>query len=56
MGTAAYGGRGFQGRARVGGARPIGAASCRQQFNRAACQPPPPPPGPLPPTEPDDVV
>ena len=40
MGTAAYGGRGFKGRAAVSGERPIGAARCRQQHNEA---PPPPP-------------
>ena len=44
MGVAACGGRGFKGRTRVSGERPIGAARCRQQRNRAACQPPPPPP------------
>ena len=44
MGTAAYGGKGFRGRAAVSGDRPIGAASCRQQHNQASCQPPPPPP------------
>ena len=43
MGVAACGGRGFKGRARGSGERPIGAARCRQQRNRAACQPPPPP-------------
>ena len=41
MGTAAYGGKGFKGRAAVTGERPIGAAGCRQQHNRASCQPPP---------------
>ena len=35
MGTAAYGGKGFEGRAAVSGERPIGAASCRQQHNQA---------------------
>ena len=43
MGAAAYGGKGFRERARVSGERPIGAASCRQQYNQASCQPPPPP-------------
>ena len=42
MGAAAYGGGGFEGRAAVGGERPIGAASCRQQHNRASCQNPHP--------------
>ena len=37
-GTAACGGRGFKGRARVSGERPIGAARCRQQHNPASCQ------------------
>ena len=47
MGTTAYGGKGFKGRA-AHGDRPIGAASCRQeQHPMATCQPPPPPP-PLP--------
>ena len=40
MGAAAYGGRGFKGRAGGSGKRPIGAASCRQQRNRASCQNP----------------
>ena len=40
MGTAADGGKGFKGRAAVSGERPIGAASCRQQHNRASCQTP----------------
>ena len=44
MGAAAYGGKGFKERARVSGERPIGAASCRQQYNEASCQAPPPPP------------
>ena len=35
MGTAAYGGKGFEGRAAVSDERPIGAASCRQQHNQA---------------------
>ena len=43
MGTAAYGCKGFYGTAAVGGDRPIGAASCRQQHIQASCQPPPPP-------------
>ena len=52
MGAAAYGGRGFEGRARVSGERPIGADSCRQQHNQASChtppsEHPPPPPPPL---------
>ena len=33
MGAAANGGKGFKERARVCGERPIGAASCRQQYN-----------------------
>ena len=33
MGPGAYGGRGFKGRARVSGERPIGAARCRQQYS-----------------------
>ena len=37
MGTAAYGGNGFKGRAAVSGERPIGAASTRRHVN-----PPPP--------------
>ena len=32
MGGAAYGGKRFKERARVFGERPIGAASCRQQY------------------------
>ena len=43
MGAAAYRGKGFKERARVSSGRPIGAASCRQQYNQASCQPPPPP-------------
>ena len=31
MGTAAYGGRGFKGRTRVSGERPLGAARCSQR-------------------------
>ena len=42
MGSAAYGGRGFKGRAAVSGGRAIGATSCRQQYNPASCQTPPP--------------
>ena len=37
MGTAACGGRGFKGRGAVSGERPIGAARCRQQHDRASC-------------------
>ena len=40
MGAATYGGRGFKPRAGVSGKRPIGAASCKQQRNRASCQNP----------------
>ena len=36
-------GKGLNGWARVTGERPIGAASCRKQNNRASCQPPSPP-------------
>ena len=36
MGAAAYGGRGFKGRARICDERPIGAASGRQQHNQAS--------------------
>ena len=43
MGTAAIVGKGFNERARVSGERPIGAASFRQQFIQASCQPPSPP-------------
>ena len=43
MGAAAYGGKGFKGRARISGERPIGAASCRQQHNQVSFRPPPPP-------------
>ena len=42
MGTAAYGGRGFKGRAVVSVERQLGTASCRQQHNQAPCTPPPP--------------
>ena len=48
VGTAAYGGRGFKARARVSGERPMGAPSCRQQYNRASYQHPRPPPPPVP--------
>ena len=41
MGAAACGERGFKGRARVRGERPIGAARRRQQHNQASCPPPP---------------
>ena len=44
MGTAAYGGKGFKGRAAVIGERPIGAARCRQQPNQVSCQTPHPGP------------
>ena len=43
MGTAAYGGKGFNGRAEVSDERPVGAASCRQQHNQVSCQPHPSP-------------
>ena len=43
MGTAAYGGKGFEGRAAESGERRIGAESCRQQHNLVSCHPPPPP-------------
>ena len=43
MGAAAYGGGGFKERAAASGERPIGAASCRQEYNRASCHQPPPP-------------
>ena len=42
MGTATYGGKGFKGKAAIGGDRPIGATSCRQQHNQASCQHSPP--------------
>ena len=42
MGAPAYSGRGFKERARVSGERPIGAASCGQQYNQTSCQPLPP--------------
>ena len=41
MGTAAYRGRGFKGRAGVRGEKPIGAARCRKQHNEASCPPTP---------------
>ena len=41
MGTAAYGGKGFKGRAAVSGDWPSGAASCRRQHTQASCQTPP---------------
>ena len=47
MGTAAYGGKRFKGRAAVSGERPIGGASCRQQHNQASCQTGPSPPSTL---------
>ena len=40
MGTTAYGGKGFKGRAVVSGERPIGTASCRQQHTQTSCQTP----------------
>ena len=44
MGTTAYGGKGFKGRAVVSGERPISAArGRREQHTMAACQTPPPP-------------
>ena len=46
MGTAAYGGRGFKGRTRVRGERPVGATRFGQQHNQASWRPltgPPPP-------------
>ena len=43
MGTATYGGNGFNQWTRVSGEGPIGAASCRQQSTQASCQAPPPP-------------
>ena len=43
MGTAAYGGKGFKGRAGESGKRPIGAASFRQQYIQASCHLPCPP-------------
>ena len=42
MGTTAHGGKGFKGRARASGERPIGA-SCRQQHNLMSCRTPPAP-------------
>ena len=42
MSTAACGGRGFKGRARGSGERPIGAARCRQQCTAGVMPPPPP--------------
>ena len=44
MGTAPCGGNRFKGRGRVSSKRPIGAAGCRRQHNRASCQPPLPAP------------
>ena len=44
MSNAAYGGKGFKGRAAVSGERPTGAASCRQRLKQASCPPPPPSP------------
>ena len=44
MGTAAYGGKGFKGRAVASGERPMGAASCRQQHSQVTCQSPSPNP------------
>ena len=41
MGAAVYRGRGFKGRAGVSGDRPIGAARCREQYDRVSCQSPP---------------
>ena len=41
MGTAPYGGKGFNGRAVVSRQRPVGAASCRQQHSQVSCQTPP---------------
>ena len=41
MGTTTYGGKGFKGRARVSGERPMGAASFGQQSIQASCQPAP---------------
>ena len=41
MGTAAYKGKGFKGRAAVGGERPFGAASRRQQHKQVSCHTPP---------------
>ena len=38
MGTAAYAGKGFKGRAAVSGDRPVGAASCRPQHSQVSCQ------------------
>ena len=40
MGTAACGGKGFNGTAAVSCERPIGAGSYRQQHNEVSCQPP----------------
>ena len=39
MGAAAYGGKGFKGRAAVSGERPMGASSCRQQHDEVSCHP-----------------
>ena len=38
MGTVAYGGKGFKGRAAVSDEGPTGAASCRQQHNQVSGQ------------------
>ena len=43
MGTTAYGGRGFQERARGSGERPIGAAGCRREQHTKGDTPTPPP-------------
>ena len=40
MGTGAYGGKGFKGRAAASCERPIGVTSCRQQHNQVSCQTP----------------
>ena len=40
MGIAAYGGKGFKGRAAVSGESPIGTASCRHQHNQVSRQTP----------------
>ena len=44
MGTAAYGGKQFNGRTAASCERPIGATSCRPQHTQVSCQPPPPTP------------
>ena len=41
MGTVIYGRKGFKKGARVSVKRPIGATTCRQQYNQASCQPAP---------------